>query len=139
MHEQPRLSNVSVGDPLPRLDIPVTAKSIVAGALATRDFHPVHHDADAARGQGARNIFMNILTSNGLVERFVMAWAGPEATIRSVKIRLGAPNYPGDTMVMTGGITARAEDGDAWVDVRVSGANDRGEHVGGTVRVELPR
>lgn len=139
MRDAPAFAALSVGDPLPTLVVEISAKSIVAGAIATRDFHPVHHDADAARAQGAPNIFMNILTSNGLAERFVAQWAGPGATIRSIAIRLGVPNHPGDTMTITGGIVAKAEDGARWVDVKVAGINDRGEHLGGTIRVELAK
>ena len=77
---------IAVGDALPPLDLPLSATRIVAGAIASRDFMPVHHDRDYAQGQGAPDIFMNILTSNGCVSRFVTDWAGPEAALRSIKI-----------------------------------------------------
>jgi len=138
MHETRRFDEVSVGEGLPPLEVDVTATSIVAGAIATRDFNPVHHDVEPARAQGAANIFMNILTSNGLVERYVATWAGPDALLRAVKIRLGEPNYPGDVMTMTGEVIGRAEDGGGWIEVRVRGQNQRGVHVSGTVRLDLP-
>ena len=126
---------VSAGDQLPELAVPVTATRIVAGAIASRDFQDVHHDRELAIARGSKDIFMNILTTNGYVGRFVTDWAGPEARLRCIDIRLGAPNYPGDEMRMTG----RVESVEAGiVTVVVRGANSLGDHVTGTVEIELP-
>jgi 3-oxo-4,17-pregnadiene-20-carboxyl-CoA hydratase beta subunit len=125
---------VEVGDALPELDVPVTTTLVVAGALASRDFQDVHHDRGLARAAGAKDVFMNILTTNGFVGRFVTDWAGPDAILKKVSIRLGAPNYPGDTMRMTGQVT-RVQGTEVEVDVR--GANSLGDHVTGTVTLEL--
>ncbi|MFG7945678.1 MaoC family dehydratase [Streptomyces cacaoi] len=136
---------VCVGDALPPLDVPVTRTLIVAGALASRDFQDVHHDAEAARERGSPDIFMNILTTNGLVGRYVSEWAGPAARLRRVAIRLGVPNRPGDTMTLTGRVTAvrpapAAEEHapGRTVELSIRGANAAGDHVTGTVLVELP-
>jgi 3-oxo-4,17-pregnadiene-20-carboxyl-CoA hydratase beta subunit len=126
---------LSEGDELPALDVPVTTTAIVAGAIASRDYQDVHHDAELARQRGSKDVFMNILTTNGYVGRFVTDWAGPDAVLKKVAIRLGAPNYPGDTMRMTGRVTAKA---DGRVDVEVRGANSMGDHVVGTVTLVLP-
>ncbi len=129
-----RRGDVSVGDELPGLDVPITATAIVAGAIASRDYQDVHHDRDLAVARGSKDIFMNILTTNGYVGRFVTDWAGPEALLRCVDIRLGAPNYPGDTMRMSGRVT---EVDGALVTVEVRGANDLGDHVTGSVELTL--
>jgi acyl dehydratase len=127
--------DVNVGDALPALDVPVTATLIIGGAIASRDYQDVHHDRDLARQRGAKDIFMNILTTNGLVGRFITDWAGPEAMLKAVKIRLGAPNYPGDTMRLSGTVTEKqAHD----VTVEIHGTNGIGEHVSGTVTLSLP-
>ncbi|MDH3214557.1 MAG: MaoC/PaaZ C-terminal domain-containing protein, partial [Myxococcales bacterium] len=97
-----RLSEVRVGAELPALSIPITASLVVSGALASRDFTPVHHDRAAAQKAGMQDVFMNILTTNGLVGRYVTGWAGPDAMVRNVAIKLGTPNLPGDTMTFTG-------------------------------------
>ena len=131
-----KLSEVNVGDSLPELPIPLTTSLIVAGAVASRDFTPVHHDKSAAQAAGMQDVFMNILTTNGLVGRFVSDWAGPNALIRQVKIRLGTPNLPGDTMTLSGTVTSK--EGDV-VEVEVAGKNSWGNHVTGTVRVALPQ
>jgi acyl dehydratase len=97
----------------------------------------VHHDPELAKQRGSEDIFMNILSTNGFVGRFITDWAGPDAVLRKVAIRLGAPNYPGDTMTMTGTVTAKDE-ATGEVSVAVRGANRRGDHVTGTVVLTLP-
>ncbi len=130
-----KYGDVKVGDELPNLEIPLTRTLIVATAIASRDYQDVHHDPGLAQERGSPDIFMNILTSNGFVGRYVTDWAGPDALLKSVKIRLGAPNYPGDTMVMSGAITKK-EDG--VIEVSLKGSNNLGDHVVGTVVLELP-
>ncbi|MBO3673852.1 MaoC family dehydratase [Streptomyces sp. NEAU-YJ-81] len=126
---------VRTGDELPPLRIPITRTLIVAGALASRDYQDVHHDAEAAKEKGSPDIFMNILTTNGLVGRYITDHFGPRARLRKVAIRLGAPNYPGDEMVLTGEVTAVAE---GTAEVAVTGRNGIGHHVTGKVTVQLP-
>jgi MaoC like domain len=138
-----RFAEVRVGDELEPLSIPLTRTLIVTTAIASRDYQDVHHDPALAAERGSPDIFMNILTTNGFVGRFVTDWAGPGARIDAVSIRLGAPNYPGDTMVLTGTVTAKEETagrdgGHGEVVVAVRGANSLGDHVTGTVRVALP-
>lgn len=124
------------GEELAPLEIAVTRTLIVAGAIASRDYQDVHHDAELAREKGSPDIFMNILTTNGLVGRYVTDHFGPAAVLRKVAIRLGAPNYPGDTMVLRGTVTAVGDDGTA--EVSVVGVNGIGRHVTGTVTVGVP-
>lgn len=133
-----RFEAVRVGERLPGLEIPITSTLIVGGALASRDFTPVHHDRAAAQAQGMSDVFMNILTTNGLVGRYVTDWAGPDAILREVAIKLGAPNLPGDTMKFSGTVSSRDE-GTATVTVEIVGRNSWGDHVTGSVRLDLPR
>lgn len=133
-----RFEQVKVGDALPELPIPITVTLVVGGALASRDFTPVHHDKAAAQAQGMGDVFMNILTTNGLVGRYVTDWAGPDAVVKNVAIKLGAPNLPGDTMKMSGTVKER-NDVAGEVVVEVAGKNNWGNHVTGTVRLALPR
>lgn len=133
----PRFETVNVGDELQPLSVPVTVPLITGGAIATRDYQNVHHDADAARALGSPHIFMNILITNGLVQRFVESWAGSGSRLMDLKIRLGAPNYPGDTLQFTGAITGKHE-ATRSVQVALKGTNSMGAHVSGTVQVALP-
>jgi acyl dehydratase len=133
---------VTKGDALPELVLPITRTLIVAGALASRDYQDVHHDAELARQRGSKDIFMNILTTNGLVGRYVTDWSGPGGILRQVSIRLGAPNYPDDTMTLTGSVTATLGPEPAGdrglVEITLRGTNGIGNHVTGTVTVALP-
>jgi acyl dehydratase len=131
-------AQISIGQDLPQLLIPITPKLIVGAAIASRDYQDVHHDKDAAQALGSPDIFMNILTTNGLVGRYVTDWAGPRARLNKVAIRLGAPNYPGDTMTLTGEVTA-VDSGCGQVELAVKGSNQLGDHVTGTVLLTLPR
>jgi hypothetical protein len=124
------------GETLPELVLPITPTRIVAGAIASRDYQDVHHDVPTAKAKGSPDIFMNILTTNGLVGRFVTDWAGPAARVTAIAIRLGVPNYPGDVMTLTGTVAAVTEDG--RVEVAVRGANKLGDHVTGTVTLTFP-
>ena len=126
---------VAVGDEPPELAIPLTRTLIVATAIASRDYQDVHHDPGLAAERGSKDVFMNILTTNGLVERFVRGWAGSAAVIDAIRIRLGAPNYPGDTMVLRGSVSSI--DGDR-AEVSVRGENALGAHVTGTAVLRLP-
>ena len=134
--------DVNVGDELPPLELPITRTLIVSGAIASRDYQDVHHDQVLAQSRGSKDIFMNILTTNGLVGRYVTDWSGPRSRLSEVNIRLGAPNYPDCTMTLTGTVTDKgplAADGESGlVEVAIRGANHRGDHVTGTVKVALP-
>jgi acyl dehydratase len=133
----PSFENVAVGTALPELPIPITTTLIVAGALASRDFTALHHDKGAAQAGGMQDVFMNILTTNGLVGRYVTDWAGPNAVLKKVAIKLGAPNLPGDTMKMTGTVKKK-DDAARTLEIEVAGRNSWGDHVNGTVVVALP-
>jgi acyl dehydratase len=121
---------------LPELVIDVTPTFVVASAIATRDFQDVHHDKDRAAERGAQNIFINILTTTGLVQRYVTDWAGTQALVRKVAIRLGVPCYAGDTLTFSGRADAGGADGE--VEVTVTGRCSLGDHVTGTVLLALP-
>ncbi len=131
------LSRVRVGDALPDLDVPLTAAIIVGGAIASRDYTPVQHDRAAAQAAGMSDVFMNILTTNGYVGRFVTDWAGPDAMLKKVAIKLGTPNSPGDTMKLRGEVTS-VDAATGTVEVTVVAKNAWGDHATGTVTVALP-
>lgn len=129
-----RAAYVREGDALAPCAVPITTTLIVAAAIASRDYQDVHHDRDAAIRRGTPDIFMNILTSSGLVARYVTDWSGPEALLTALRIRLGAPNYPGDTMRLEGRV-AKADGG--RVELSIRGSNRLGDHVTGTVELRL--
>jgi acyl dehydratase len=130
---------VRIGDELSPLVIEMTATKIVAGALATRDFMPVHHDRDYAISQGAPDIFMNILSDTGYCSRFLTDWAGPDVMIKRLAVRLGVPVFPGSTLTYTGTVTATyASEGEGVVEVAFRATNELGDHLTATAVLGLP-
>lgn len=117
---------VAVGAKLPELAIYGDPTFIVSTAIATRDYQDVHHDRDRAQAKGSKDIFVNILTDTGLVQRYLTDWAGPSARIKSIGLRLGVPWYAYDTVTFRGEVTA-LDDGVATV--KVVGSNSLGDHV----------
>ena len=134
-------SDIEVGDEVTPLEIPITTTMIVAGAIASRDFMPVHHDRDYANKQGSPNLFMNILTSNGYCVRFLTDWAGPEAMVTKLSIRLGVPCFPDDPLRFTGNVTGKTEGCGrgprSFVEVTFKASNSLGDHVSGTAVLSL--
>ncbi len=134
-----RFGSVAIGEKLPPLRIDISSGLIIGGAIASRDFTPVHHDKAAAQAGGLPDIFMNILTSNGLIGRYVTDWAGPDCTLKRIDVKLGAPNLPGFIMTITAEVNAK-DDAAGTVDIAYSGDNNVwGTHMSGIVRVALPR
>ena len=130
---------IHIGDAITPMRIDVTATVVVAGAIATRDFMPVHHDRDYANSQGAPEIFMNIMTDNGYCSRFLTDWAGPNAMVRRIAIRLGVPAHAGSQLEFTGSVTGKSCAGDEGiVEIEFRAANDKGDHLSGTAVVGLP-
>jgi uncharacterized OB-fold protein/acyl dehydratase len=125
------------GQRLPIWSLPVTPTLVVSGALATRDFTEVHHDRDRAVRQGSKDIFLNINTTLGLMARYVTDWAGPEARVTALRVRLGASAYPNDPLTFEGAVqSVDAASGAVTVGVRAS--NSLGDHASGTVELVLP-
>lgn len=124
----------TVGTELPPLTITATPTFVVSTALATRDFQDVHHDRDLAHSKGSKDIFVNILTDTGLVQRYITDWAGQRARIRSIKLRLGVPWYAYDTLTLSGTVSAVDDD---LVTVDVVGTDSLGKHVTSVVTLVL--
>ena len=131
-----RVGEVSVGDELPLFAVPVTPTLIVGGAIETRDYTEVHHDRDRAQRHGSADMFMNINTSVGLLQRYVSDWAGPELQFRAIRVRLGVPSYPYDALTFTGAV--ESVDGEL-VKVTVRASNKLGDHVTGSAEIVLPK
>lgn len=131
--------DVAIGDELPLWPVDVTTRLVVAGALATRDFEDIHHEVAAAKRIGMKDLFMNVLTSNGLCARYLREWAGPDARLAGIDVRLGVPNVVGDVMTLSASVAAKSiVDGRGLVTLNLRGANSRGDHVQGTATLELP-
>ena len=133
------MNAVRVGDAITPMVLIMSPTRIVAGAIATRDFMPVHHDRAYANVQGAPDIFMNILSDTAYCSRFLTDWAGPNAMVKRLAIRLGVPAFPGHDLTYTGEVTAVTREGnETIVEVELRAVNDLGEHLSGTATITLP-
>jgi acyl dehydratase len=135
MQKTHSIQELEAGQELPALDLPITTAMVVGGALASRDFTPVHHDKAAAVAQGLPDAFMNILTTQGICSRYVTDWAGPNALVRGIKTKLGGPNMPGDTLKLRGKVVSIEGQ---FAEIEVAGNNAWGNHVTATFKLELP-
>src|SRR6201984_2214416 len=117
---------IEVGTVLPELKLHGDPTFIISTALATRDYQDVHHDRDKAQAKGSKDIFVNILTDTGLVQRYITDWAGPNAMIKSIGLRLGVPWDDYDTETFKAELTAVE---DELVTLRIIGSNSLGDHV----------
>jgi hypothetical protein len=125
---------VEVGTKLPELKLYGDPTFIVSTAIATRDYQDVHHDRDKAQAKGSKDIFVNILTDTGLVQRYITDWAGPSAIIKSIFLRLGVPWYAYDTVAFKGEVTT-IEDG--LITLKIVGSNSLGDHVIATATLTI--
>jgi hypothetical protein len=117
---------IEIGAKLPELKLYGDPTFIVSTAIATRDYQDVHHDRDKAHAKGSKDIFVNILTDTGLVQRYITDWAGPNAVIKTIGLRLGVPWYAYDTVAFNGEVTA-VQDG--LITLKIVGSNSLGDHV----------
>jgi acyl dehydratase len=131
--------DIAEGDELPSATREITRTTIVATAIATRDFTPVHHDHEAAQRDGAKDIFLNILSTGGFVGKYLTDWSGPGGGVKKMTINLGATVFPGDILTSGGKISKKYMEGDAHlVDVDFNLLVEMGPHAWGTATMTLP-
>ncbi len=136
------LADVHSGDALPELRYDVSATTVVLGALATRDWRPMHHDHDfAVNRNGTQDIFLNTPNQAAWFERFLTDWSGPTGRLGRMKFRMKGSVFPGDTMVFAGTVTDVTTDdsGCGWVGVDVQLTVDGDVKTECTARIALPK
>ncbi|MEI7591934.1 MAG: hypothetical protein WCK41_01795 [Actinomycetes bacterium] len=135
------IADVAIGDALPTLSYDVTASTIVLGALAARDWRPMHHDYDfAVNRNGTQDIFLNTPNQAAWFERYVTDWTGPMGRLGRMTFRMKGSVFPRDTMVLNANVTAIAidETGCGWTELMVSLSVNDQLKTDCTVRVALP-
>lgn len=139
-YESAHWDQINEGDALPEYKRDITRTTIVATAIATRDFTDVHHDHEAAQRAGAQDIFLNILSTGGFIGKYLTDWSGPEGELKRIEIKLGATVYPGDTVTHTGKVARKyTEGGENLVDVEYALSVAMGPHAWGTATLALPK
>ena len=117
------LGDVAVGDTLPKLGHDVTTTTVVLGALASRDWRPMHHDRDfAVNRNGTRDIFLNTPNQAAWFERYVTDWTGPTGRLGRMTFRMNTPVFPGDLMEFSATVTLVDTDnaGCGWIGLDVA-------------------
>jgi acyl dehydratase len=132
--------NVKKGDTLPTFSKLITATSIIYGALATRDFIPLHHDHSFAQSQGMQDIFMNYLTIGGWASKYLTDWTGQTGILKRISFNIGMPCFPGDTVTWNGKVTEKANhDGQPTLEVEFIADVERGTNCTGNATLILTR
>lgn len=118
-----RYGDITAGDALPELAVDVTPTLVVLGALASRDWRPMHHDYKfATERNGVQDIFLNTPNQAAWIERYVTDWTGPLGRLGRMTFRMRDSIFPDDTMVFTATVTATSTDGTgcAWADLDIA-------------------
>ena len=135
-------TDVEAGHRLPALSVPVTARTIIMGAAASRDWQPQHHDhAWAVERAGTRDIFLNTPTQAGWIERYLNDWAGPRGRLGRLRFRMRRSVYPGDRLEF-GGVVREVtvdDEGCCWVDVDIELTVDGETATACAARIAIPR
>jgi hypothetical protein len=135
------LAEVHIGDALPELRYDVNATTIVLGAIASRDWRPMHHDHDfAVHRNGTQDIFMNTPNQAAWFERYLTDWSGPSGRLGRMQFRMKGSVFPGDTMLLAGTVEAVETDdeGCGWATVVMDLTVDDDVKTGCTARIALP-
>ena len=135
------LDSISTGDELPELAYDVSASTVILGALATRDWRPMHHDVDfAVNRNGTKDIFMNTPNQAAWFERYLTDWTGPKGRLGRIKFRMKDSVFPGDRMFFRGKVTDVGTDdaGCGWVGLAVSLTVDDRPMTECTARMAVP-
>jgi len=131
--------DVEEGQELPTVTMDITCTMVIAGAIASRDFTPVHHDRAFVQNVGMKDIFLNNATICGYVGKYLTDWTGPEGELKEISFRIQTPCFPGDTMTKTGKVVKKyTEEDQHLVDVEYEFAVPEGRNCGGTGTVALP-
>ena len=134
-------ANVHVGDALPVLVYGVSSTTVVLGALAARDWRPMHHDYHfATERNGTQDIFLNTPNQAAWFERYVTDWTGPKGRLGRMTFRMKGSVFPGDTMAFCATVTEIVTDsaGCGWVGLDVTLAVGDTVATTCTVRVAVP-
>lgn len=87
----PAISQVTVGDQLPSLNVHVTRETLVRYAGASSDFNPIHYSSYYAAQVGLPGVIAHGMLTMGSALRLVTDWVGDPARVRSYFVRFTKP------------------------------------------------
>lgn len=134
--------DINEGDELPVYRRDISRIEVVAMAFAARDFHSVsavHTDHEIALAAGLKDINVNIISTGGLVEKYLTDWSSPKTKLKRLKYNIGISAYPGDTLVHTGRVARKyTEDEQHLVDIEYTISVADGPFAWGTATLVFP-
>lgn len=134
-------AEITEGQALPRLTHKVSATTVVLGALASRDWRPMHHDKEfATHRNGVQDIFLNTPNNAAWLERYITDWSGPLGRLGRLRFQMKKPVFPGDEMVFSGSVLRVSADdsGCHWVDLQLSVSVNDEQRTEGQARIAVP-
>jgi hypothetical protein len=135
------IEHASEGQELPPLSIDVSTTTVVLGALASRDWRPMHHDYHfAVERNGMREVFLSTPNQAAWFERYLTDWTGPRGRLGRMKFRMKDSVFAGETMVLEG-LVRRVETDDAgcgWCEVDVTMRVGERTSTQCTARIAIP-
>ncbi|AKU11434.1 MaoC domain-containing protein dehydratase [Azoarcus sp. CIB] len=134
-------ADIAEGQEMPALRHPVSATTIVLGALASRDWRPMHHDKDfAVERNGVNNIFINTPNNAAWFERYITDWTGPKGRLGRLRFEMKKSVFPGDEMCFSGIVRKLARDaaGCHWADLELTISVGDEVRTTGRARVAIP-
>lgn len=139
----PDVSQVSKGDLLPELAIPVTRADLVRYAGASGDFNPIHYDERFATGVGLPDVIAHGMFTMALAGRLVTEWTGDPGAITHYGVRFTRPvvvpdDGTGALVEVSGKVSAVNADGTVKVAITTRSAG-QGVLGGATATVRLPQ
>lgn len=134
-------ASIVVGQQIPPLFYQVSATTVVLGALASRDWRPMHHDKDfAVERNGVKNIFLNTPNNAAWLERYITDWTGPLGRLGRLRFEMKKPVFPGDNMRFSGVVlkVSTDESGCHWADLELVISVDDELRTSGQARIAVP-
>jgi len=117
-----KISEVSVGQELPALDLAFTRSDLVAYANASGDQNPIHQDEAFAKSVGLPDVIAHGMLTMGRAIRVVTDWAGDPTAVIDYSVRMTRPVVVPDTaegsiVSFTGKVSQINDDGTIQVDI----------------------
>ena len=117
-----KISDVSVGQELPALDLAFTRSDLVAYANASGDQNPIHQDEAFAKSVGLPDVIAHGMLTMGRAIRIVTDWAGDPTAVIDYSVRMTRPVVVPDTaegsiVSFTGKVSQINDDGTIQVDI----------------------
>lgn len=117
-----KISDISVGQELPALDLAFTRADLVAYANASGDQNPIHQDEEFAKSVGLPDVIAHGMLTMGRAIRVVTDWVGDPTAVIDYSVRMTRPvvvpaAVEGSIVSFTGKVSQINDDGTVQVEL----------------------